>query len=60
MCSSADGYDKSDNREVPKIHFIGVWDTVAAYGAPLDEMTRGISRYIWPLELQVTRWTARA
>jgi Uncharacterized alpha/beta hydrolase domain (DUF2235) len=28
-----------------------VWDTVAAYGAPLDEMTRGISRYIWPLEL---------
>ena len=28
-----------------------MWDTVAAYGAPLDEMTRGISRYIWPLEL---------
>ena len=24
---------------------------MAAYGAPLDEMTRGISRYIWPLEL---------
>jgi uncharacterized protein (DUF2235 family) len=46
-----DGYDKADNRQVPKIHFIGVWDTVAAYGAPMDEMTRGISRYIWPLEL---------
>ena len=44
-------YDKSANRRVDKIHFIGVWDTVAAYGAPLDEMTRGISRYIWPLEL---------
>jgi uncharacterized protein (DUF2235 family) len=44
-------YDKTDNRPVEKIHFIGVWDTVAAYGAPLDEMTRGISRWIWPLEL---------
>ncbi len=44
-------YDKADNRAVGKIRFIGVWDTVAAYGAPLDEMTRGISRYIWPLEL---------
>jgi uncharacterized protein (DUF2235 family) len=46
-----DHYDKNENRQVPKIHFVGVWDTVAAYGAPLDEMTRGISRYIWPLEL---------
>lgn len=44
-------YDKADNRPVSKIRFVGVWDTVAAYGAPLDEMTRGISRYIWPLEL---------
>lgn len=46
-----DKYDKKENRTVPKIRFVGVWDTVAAYGAPLDEMTRGISRYIWPLEL---------
>jgi uncharacterized protein (DUF2235 family) len=44
-------YDKADNRAVKTIRFIGVWDTVAAYGAPLDEMTRGISQYIWPLEL---------
>ena len=44
-------YDKADNRPVAKIRFVGVWDTVAAYGAPLDEMTRGISKYIWPLEL---------
>jgi uncharacterized protein (DUF2235 family) len=43
-------YDKADNRPVGKIRFVGVWDTVAAYGAPLDEMTRGISQYIWPLE----------
>jgi uncharacterized protein (DUF2235 family) len=46
-----DDYNKADNRQVAKIHFVGVWDTVSAYGAPLDEMTRGISRFIWPLEL---------
>lgn len=44
-------YDKADNRSVNRIRFIGVWDTVAAYGLPLDEMTRGVSRWIWPLEL---------
>ena len=47
----AKDYDKAHNRPVGKIRFIGVWDTVAAYGAPLDEMTRGISKWIWPLEL---------
>ncbi len=26
-------YDKADNRQVKKIRFVGVWDTVAAYGA---------------------------
>ena len=44
-------YDKTDNRAVHRIRFVGVWDTVAAYGLPLDEMTRGVSRWIWPLEL---------
>lgn len=44
-------YDKADNRAVNRIRFIGVWDTVAAYGLPMDEMTRGVSRWIWPLEL---------
>jgi T6SS, Phospholipase effector Tle1-like, catalytic domain len=39
------------NRVVPTIEFIGVWDTVAAYGLPADEITRGFSNWIWPLEL---------
>src|SRR5262249_38870820 len=30
-------------RPVDRIRFIGVWDTVAAYGSPIDEMTRGFS-----------------
>jgi uncharacterized protein (DUF2235 family) len=44
-------YDKRDNRQVKHIRFVGVWDTVAAYGLPMDEMTRGVSRWIVPLEL---------
>ena len=35
----------------PRIEFIGVWDTVAAYGTPLEEMTRGIDYWIWPLSM---------
>ena len=44
-------YTKSDNLVIPSIEFVGLWDTVAAYGLPIDEMTRGFSRWIWPLEL---------
>ncbi|MGH6642098.1 MAG: DUF2235 domain-containing protein [Bradyrhizobium sp.] len=38
-----------------KVRFIGVWDTVAAYGMPVDEMTRGIHQYLWPIELPNNR-----
>lgn len=44
-------YDKVEKIAVEKIRFIGVWDTVAAYGLPIDEMTRGVSLWLWPLEL---------
>jgi uncharacterized protein (DUF2235 family) len=44
-------YDKSQNIPTPSIRFLGLWDTVAAYGLPIDEMTRGVSQWIWPLEL---------
>jgi uncharacterized protein (DUF2235 family) len=39
------------NKPVNRIRFLGLWDTVAAYGLPIDEMTRGVSKWIWPLEL---------
>ncbi|MDQ8732182.1 DUF2235 domain-containing protein [Bradyrhizobium sp. LHD-71] len=42
-------YDKANNTYVPSIEFLGLWDTVAAYGLPMDEMTRGVSDWIWPL-----------
>jgi type VI secretion system (T6SS) phospholipase Tle1-like effector len=44
-------YEKSDNQQVERIEFLGLWDTVAAYGLPIDEMSRGVSQWIWPLEL---------
>jgi uncharacterized protein (DUF2235 family) len=47
-------YDKSDNRHDVTVRFLGLWDTVAAYGMPVDEMTRGISQWIWPLQLPDT------
>ena len=34
-----------------RIDFIGVWDTVAAYGLPIDELTRGVDEWIWPLSM---------
>ena len=43
-------HDKTQH-PVDHIAFLGLWDTVAAYGLPVDEMTRGVSRYLWPLEL---------
>jgi uncharacterized protein (DUF2235 family) len=35
----------------PEIAFLGVWDTVAAYGSPLAELTRGIDRFLFPLSM---------
>jgi uncharacterized protein (DUF2235 family) len=35
----------------PRIAFIGVFDTVAAYGTPIAELTRGIDKWVWPLSM---------
>lgn len=37
--------------ELTDIEFVGVWDTVAAYGGPVVEITRGIDDWIWPLTM---------
>jgi uncharacterized protein (DUF2235 family) len=31
------------------IRFLGLWDTVEAYGMPIDELKRGIDFWIWPM-----------
>lgn len=33
------------------IEFLGVWDTVAAYGLPIEELTNGWDKLIWPLSM---------
>lgn len=45
------GSHDRNERPISQVRFLGVWDTVAAYGLPVDEMTRGISRWLWPLGL---------
>lgn len=42
------GYDRSESPS-PLIDFIGVWDTVDAYGMPIDELTRAWDMVVWPL-----------
>lgn len=32
-----------------RIRFLGIWDTVAAYGLPVEELTRAFDRMVWPL-----------
>src|SRR5262249_12095831 len=41
-------YESFPTRKV-KIHFMGVWDTVAAYGLPIDELTIAVDKWGWPM-----------
>ena len=43
-------YDSADNFH-PNIRFVGVWDTVSAYGGPITEVTRGIDNWFFPLSM---------
>jgi uncharacterized protein (DUF2235 family) len=43
-------YKPSENAR-PKIRFIGVWDTVAAYGGPITEITRAVDNWFFPLSM---------
>ncbi len=43
-------YNREENRH-PRIRFVGVWDTVAAYGGPISEITRAIDNWIYSLSM---------
>ena len=43
--------DKIRPTPIDKFHFLGVWDTVDAYGGPIEEITRAIDYYYWPLSM---------
>ena len=38
-------------RDPAEVQFVGVWDTVAAYGGPFAEVTRGVDDWVWPLTM---------
>jgi len=44
-------YDDAFVGAKPDISFVGLWDTVAAYGMPVEEMARGIDYWYFPLSL---------
>ncbi len=44
-------YDKARNIVPGRIEFVGVWDTVDAYGLPIEELVRAIDRFILPLNM---------
>jgi hypothetical protein len=43
--------DKNKLVPVEKIQFLGLWDTVDAYGGPIEEITRAIDYWYWPLSM---------
>lgn len=45
-----DRYSLRRNRR-PDIRFVGVWDTVAAYGGPIAEITRAIDDWFYALSM---------
>ncbi|MGX5828074.1 DUF2235 domain-containing protein [Mesorhizobium sp. 43Arga] len=35
-----------------RIAFVGVWDTVSAYGLPVDELTKAVNKWVWPMTFE--------
>ncbi|MBN9217623.1 MAG: DUF2235 domain-containing protein [Mesorhizobium sp.] len=35
-----------------RVAFVGVWDTVAAYGLPVDELTKAVNKWVWPMTFE--------
>ncbi|MGD9657564.1 MAG: DUF2235 domain-containing protein [Methylocystis sp.] len=42
-------YDRDRNTHVDAIDFLGLWDTVGAYGMPVEELRVFIDKFIFPL-----------
>jgi uncharacterized protein (DUF2235 family) len=59
----AEPYASKWNRQVESIAFLGLWDTVDAYGMPIRELKLGIHKFLWPLyfdNLRLNSKVARA
>ncbi len=51
-------YDRNNNYQ-PVIRFLGVWDTVAAYGRPVVEVTRAFDNFVYPISIPSYRLNER-
>jgi uncharacterized protein (DUF2235 family) len=47
-------YAQVERRKDIEIHFVGLWDTVAAYGLPIDELTIAVDKWVWPMRFEDT------
>jgi uncharacterized protein (DUF2235 family) len=43
--------EQLDLVQIEKFDFLGVFDTVGAYGGPIEEITRAIDYWYWPLSM---------
>jgi uncharacterized protein (DUF2235 family) len=50
--TEATSYASVAKRTAIPIHFLGVWDTVAAYGLPIDELTLAVDAWVWPMRFR--------
>src|SRR5882672_2738187 len=44
-------FQQLDLVKIEKFDFLGVWDTVDAYGGPIEEITLAIDYWYWPLSM---------
>ena len=44
-------FKQLDLISLEKFDFLGVWDTVGAYGGPIEEITRAVDYWYWPLSM---------
>jgi len=49
MIDLTNGHDDSIQQWFVDVPFLGVWDTVDAYGMPIDELKMAIDQRVWPL-----------
>ncbi len=49
MIDLANGKGDTIRQYFIDVAFLGVWDTVDAYGMPVDELKMGIDQHVWPL-----------
>ena len=49
----------TEGRPAPDFEFVGLWDTVDAYGLPIDELLYGIDLWIYPVSFRDRRLTRK-